>query len=115
MIFLDRVGGGGRAKSSFVTTGPACAADRFLVGDTGCGAGDIGRYEESDPLAEEVLELLLARSASWKAVGGRLNAGAPCAPSFPLMSLEEPGVGGGFGRGMFSPVLLRGRRAWNKC
>ena len=45
-------------------------------------------------------ELLLARSASGNAVGGRLKAGALLAPTLPRISLDEPGVGGGRGRGM---------------
>ena len=45
-------------------------------------------------------EALLARSASGKAVGGKLNVGALLWPSFPRMSLDEPGVGGGRGRGI---------------
>ena len=48
---------------------------------------------------------MLARSGSWKAVGGRLKAGAAMLPSLPRMSLDEPGVGGGLGRGMRAVVL----------
>lgn len=65
-------------------------------------AGDTGRYDESEPLAEGVDEVL-ARSVGsvGKAVGGRLKAGAVrVGPSLPRKSLEEPGVGGGSGRGM---------------
>ena len=47
-------------------------------------------------------ELLLARSASGKAVGGRLKAGALLVPTLPRISLDEPGVGGGRGRGMLA-------------
>ena len=45
-------------------------------------------------------DALLARSTSWKAVGGRLNVGALLLPSLPRISLDEPGVGGGRGRGI---------------
>jgi hypothetical protein len=49
-------------------------------------------------------ELLLARSASGNAVGGRLKAGALLDPTLPRMSLDDPGVGGGFGRGMVALI-----------
>ena len=45
-------------------------------------------------------ELLLARSASGYAVGGRLKAGALLVPTLPRISLDEPGVGGGRGSGI---------------
>ena len=63
MIFLDLVGGGGRAKSSFVITGLDCVAGLFRESSAG-DAGDTGRYDESDPLADGVAELVLARSVS---------------------------------------------------
>lgn len=101
MIFLDLVGGGGRAKSSLVMMEPDWVDWRFR--DISAGeAGDTGRYDESEPLAEGVEEAL-ARSVGsvGKAVGGRLKAGAVrVGPSLPRKSLEEPGVGGGSGRGM---------------
>jgi hypothetical protein len=50
-------------------------------------------------------ELLLARSASGNAVGGRLKAGALLVPTLPRMSLDEPGVGGGRGRGIVAYVV----------
>jgi hypothetical protein len=84
-------------------TGPACVTGRFLGWSVG-EEGDPGRYEESEPFADGVAELILALSASGKAVGGRLNAGAACPPSLPLISLDEPGVGGGFGRGIVVPL-----------
>lgn len=96
MIFLDLVGGGGSAKSCFVVTGLVRTIDLFRE----LSPGDAGRYEESEPLAEGVVELGLALSVSWKAVGGKLKAGAALALSLPRMSLEDPGVGGGFGLGM---------------
>ena len=63
MIFLDLVGGGGSAKSSFVITGPDWVAGLFLEVPAG-DEGDTGRYEESEPFADGVPELVLARSAS---------------------------------------------------
>ena len=72
MIFLDLVGGGGRAKSSFVITGPDPGADLFRDSSAG-EAGDTGRYDESEPFADGVPELAL--SGSWKDVGGKLNKG----------------------------------------
>ena len=63
MIFLDLVGGGGRAKSSFVMFGPCWVAGRFRERCAG-DVGDTGRYDESDPFAEDVAELVLARSGS---------------------------------------------------
>ena len=45
-------------------------------------------------------ELLLARSGSAYAVGGKLKAGALLVPTLPRISLDEPGVGGGRGRGI---------------
>ena len=100
MIFLDLVGGGGSAKSSLVMIGPPGRLRDKSAGEL----GDTGRYEESEPLAEDVDELVLALSSSWKAVGGRLNAGAALLPSFPRMSDDEPGVGGRFGRGIVLPA-----------
>lgn len=124
MIFLDRVGGGGRVKSSLVITRPVPvsagawgAAVVFLreVSPAGPTAGDTGRYDESEPLFEGVEELTLARSASWRAVGGRLNVGAElCMPSFPRRSLDEPGVGGGLGRGIVIAVLVRAEASGGK-
>lgn len=99
MIFLDLVGGSGRAKSSLVTTASEWAAGLFLDRSAG-DAGDTGRYEESEPLIEGLLEIVLALSASCNAFGGRLNTGACRVLSFPLRSLDEPGVGGGLGLGM---------------
>lgn len=52
-------------------------------------------------------ELVLALSGSLKAVGGKWKAGAAWVPSLPLMSLEEPGVGGGLGRGIVEGELDR--------
>lgn len=75
MIFLDLVGGGGRAKSSFVTTEPVCDIVLFLDNFAG-DAGDTGRYEESEPLADDSADAVLACSASRYAVGGRSNRGA---------------------------------------
>ena len=63
MIFLDLVGGGGNAKSSLVITGLACAAGFFLERPAGI-EGDAGRYDESEPLADGVDELVLDLSAS---------------------------------------------------
>lgn len=63
MIFRVLVGGGGRLKSSLVMTGPAWVTALFL--DTSAGeVGETGRYEESEPLADGVAELVLARSGS---------------------------------------------------
>ena len=98
MIFLDLVGGGGSAKSSLVKTGPSGA--KRLRDKSAGELGDTGLYDESEPLAEDVDELVLVLSNSWKAVGGRLNAGAALLPSLPRMSVDEPGVGGRFGRGI---------------
>jgi hypothetical protein len=63
MIFLDLVGGGGNAKSSLVITVPCCVAGLFIDRSAG-DVGDTGRYEESEPLAEGVAELVLVRSGS---------------------------------------------------
>lgn len=57
-------------------------------------------------MADGVLELVLARSVSAKAAGGKLKAGATLTAvlSLPRMSLEEPGVGGGLGRGILAAL-----------
>jgi len=60
-------------------------------------------------LTDGVDELLLSLSGSWYAVGGRLKAGAVILPpegSLPRRSLEEPGVGGGTGRGMMVVAVV---------
>ena len=101
-------------------TGPWCDEGLFLGVSAG-RPGDTGRYDESEPLAEGVAELVLARSAcSWYAVGGRLKVDTAVVPSLPRMSLDEPGVGGGLGRGIIDTTGLAdgtasgaGLRAWN--
>jgi len=75
MILRDLVGGGGKAKSSFVITEGPCGADLFFASPDG-DVGDAGLYEESEPLAEGVSELALALSVSWNALGGRWKMGA---------------------------------------
>lgn len=102
MILRDLVGGGGRAKSSFEISVPDWIAGRLRDKSAGDG-GESGWYDESEPLAEGVEERLLMPSASRNAVGGRLKAGAPRVPSLPRISLDEPGVGGAFGRGIAPP------------
>ena len=114
MILRERVGGGGSAKSSLVMTGPETTC--FLRDSSAGEGGDAGRYDESEPLAEDVDEVL-ARS-SWNAVGGRLNVGATMLPSLPRMSFDEPGVGGACGRGIVATLAedsAAGQRAWKMC
>lgn len=78
MILRERVGGGGNEKSSFVMTDMVgcCCAGRLREVWVVVLLGSPGWYDESEPLLEGVAELLLARSASGKAVGGKWNAGA---------------------------------------
>lgn len=107
IILRDLVGGGGNEKSSLVITDMAGCTGRlrgFCV--VVVVPGEIGWYEESDPLFDG--ELLLARSASGNAVGGRLNVGALLWPTLPRISLDEPGVGGGLGRGMVACMAKGG-------
>lgn len=61
MILRDLVGGGGKAKSSFVITGPVFC----LLRGASREVGDAGLYDESEPVPEDAVELVLARSCSW--------------------------------------------------
>lgn len=105
MILRDLVGGGGNEKSSFVMTDIAGCTGR-LRGFCVVVPGEIGWYEESDPLFDG--ELLLPRSASGNAAAGRLKAGALLVPTLPRISLDDPGVGGGAGRGMVALIAKVG-------
>jgi hypothetical protein len=105
MIFLDLVGGGGSAKASLAG---ACAVDgrrRILTTSLAGIAGDFGEsgwYEEAEEdFAEDALEGLDSPPAT--AGGGSskdICRDENCDPSFPLISVEEAGVGGCSGRGI---------------
>ena len=104
MIFLDLVGGGRRANGSFAGT---CAADgrrRILTTSLTGIAGDFGEsgwYEEVEDFADDALEEL----DSLPATAGGGSSKDICRPenrepSFPLISVEDAGVGGCSGRGI---------------
>jgi len=57
--------------------------------------GDAGRYDESEPLADGVVEEVLSLATSPTADGPRLSAGASVKSCvLPRMSEDDPGVGG---------------------
>jgi hypothetical protein len=105
IIFLDLVGGGGRAKVSLVGT---CAADerrRILTTSLAGIAGDFGEvgwYEEAE---EDFVDDALEGWDSPLATAGGGSSKDICReekwnPSFPLISADGAGVGGWLGRGM---------------
>jgi hypothetical protein len=106
MIFRDRVGGGGRAKTSL--DGAACAREErrriltnSLAGMAG-DLGDVGRYEEAED--EALVEAHVGRDSALPTAGGgssnAIRRAEDCEPSFPLISVDEAGVGGCSGSGM---------------
>jgi hypothetical protein len=107
MIFLVRVGGGGRANGSRGFGGAVWADVRFLpvvlreafVG-VGCDSGEWGWYEEAE---DDDVSMLEVRESDAKAGGGSSKdmwEATKAEPSRPLRSVDEAGVGGRVGRGI---------------
>lgn len=91
MIFRDLVGGGGRAKASFEG---ACAVEdlrRILTASPMAGdVGEVGRYDEED-FPDEPLD---GRASAAGGGSSKDIKDENWLPSFPLISVEEAGVGG---------------------
>lgn len=114
MIFRERVGGGGRAKESFCGGFWAMEERRRILTISLAGRagemGETGRYEEEEEEEEveaevekSLMEELEGREPAATAGGGSSKdiwRGRKLEPSWPLISVEEAGVGGGSGRGM---------------
>jgi len=107
MIFLERDGGGGSVKPSAFLVGRADELDCFRLFVSG-EYGDAGRYEESEPLADGVVDEVRSLVTSPTAEGPRLRAGASVKSCvLPRMSDDDPGVGGRLTVGILVALIER--------
>lgn len=119
MILRERVGGGGRAKESLAAGFWAMDERRRILTTSLAGnageTGEAGRYEEFELFDTEdcFVEELDGRDWAWESAAATAGGGSSkdiwsggkAEPSWPLISVEEAGVGGGSGRGMV--VVMR--------
>lgn len=104
MILRDRVGGGGKANVSFAG---ACATDdlrRILTISLAGRAGEIGEVGWYDEAEEDFCDALEETDSAPDIAGGGSSKDIcrleKWEPSLPLISVDDPGVGGGSGRGI---------------
>ena len=109
MIFRDLEGGGGNEKAGEIAASVCiwATAGRARLRLDGGGAGEFGRYEESD-LMDAFDDSLLSFSP-YIAGGPRLKDSSVGVFSWPLMSVEAAGVIGISGRDMLRYTEKRGR------
>jgi hypothetical protein len=76
----------------------------MLIGETAGDLGEVGWYEDTE---DDFVDALEGReSTGFRAGGGSSKDIWPnWGPSFPLMSEEEPGVGGRLGRGILEWIV----------
>lgn len=102
IILRVRVGGGGRAKASFWASLMVDARLRDLTASAAC----MGYCIAEGPL----VCLCLSVEGSWLAIAGGGSSKASCreeiceTPSLPVMSVDDEGVGGRLGRGIWLQV-----------